>query len=268
MLDYDGTLAPFKNDPEKAFPYPGIEDRLAILCQMPRVRLVLVSGRPAQGLSQLLRSLPGQAAGAQPHGERIAVEIWGNHGRERLDPDGSYYLQPLSAPDRETIENVRAEIVRLGFGSAMEVKPASLAVHWRAFEPAAQGQIRSLVEQVHARCARTGTLQLLAFDGGLELRSNDYNKGSAVEQILSEEKEGIPAAYLGDDLTDEDAFAAIANRGLSILVRNQLRASAAQFWLQPPGELLQFLDGWIQAAGTTSSGTAGSAAGSTPGSRR
>lgn len=256
MLDYDGTLAPFKTDALKAYPYPGIEGRLAVLAQLPGVRLVLVSGRPARGLSELLNSLPDQ-----PPQSRLAVEIWGNHGLERLNTDGAYHLQPLSAQDRETIEKVRAEITRLGFANALEIKPASLGIHWRAFGPAVQTRIRSLAERLYDRYAGNGTLHLLAFDGGLELRSNNYNKGSAVQQILSEEKAGVPAAYLGDDLTDEDAFTAIGDRGLSILVRNQPRPSAAQFWLQPPGELLQFLDGWIRAARTAAGTAAESASG-------
>jgi trehalose 6-phosphate phosphatase len=55
-------------------------------------------------------------------------------------------------------------------------------------------------------------------------------------------------AYLGDDLTDEDAFAALGDRGFSILVRTEVRASCARFWLRPPKELLAFLDEWIAAS--------------------
>ncbi len=88
-------------------------------------------------------------------------------------------------------------------------------------------------------------MHLLPFDGGLELRPTDRTKGTAVGQILAEEPATVPAAYLGDDLTDEDAFAAVGNRGFSILVRTEVRASCARFWLRPPEELLEFLDAWI-----------------------
>ncbi len=54
MLDYDGTLAPFHVDRFAATPYPGVEDRLAILSALARVRLVLVSGRSARELHDLL----------------------------------------------------------------------------------------------------------------------------------------------------------------------------------------------------------------------
>jgi trehalose-6-phosphatase len=52
------------------------------------------------------------------------------------------------------------------------------------------------------------------------------------------------AAYLGDDATDEDAFKAIRGRGIGVLVRPQFRATAADFWLKPPEELLEFLERW------------------------
>jgi trehalose-6-phosphatase len=63
--------------------------------------------------------------------------------------------------------------------------------------------------------------------------------------VISQEPGDVPIAYLGDDLTDEDAFVALGYRGYSILVRGEVRASSARFWLRPPEELLGFLDGWI-----------------------
>jgi trehalose-phosphatase len=91
-------------------------------------------------------------------------------------------------------------------------------------------------------------MQLLPFDGGLELRSSDRTKGTAVVQILSEEGDQVPVAYLGDDLTDEDAFAALGSRGYSVLVRTEVRESFARFWLRPPEELVEFLDIWIASS--------------------
>jgi trehalose-6-phosphatase len=54
-------------------------------------------------------------------------------------------------------------------------------------------------------------------------------------------------AYLGDDRTDEDAFKALAGRGLAVLVREELRPTAAAVWLRPPVELLDFLQRWMTA---------------------
>jgi trehalose-6-phosphatase len=92
-------------------------------------------------------------------------------------------------------------------------------------------------------------LALLAFDGGLELRAPGKNKGDAVNAILAETGPGVPAAYLGDDQTDEDAFRAIKGKGLAILVRPELRPTLADVWLRPPDELGRFLRDWLLACG-------------------
>src|SRR5438105_8801942 len=83
ILDYDGTLAPFREDPAAAEPYPGVRERLDAIMDNPRTRLVIVSGRWTKDLLPLLhlRRLP---------------EIWGSHGWEQLRPDGQYTLAPIS----------------------------------------------------------------------------------------------------------------------------------------------------------------------------
>jgi trehalose-phosphatase len=232
MLDYDGTLAPFHVDRFAATPYPGVEERLVTFSQIPQVRLVLVSGRSARELRDLLRP-------------DIRAEIWGSHGRERLRSDGTYELFALSPVQRAALEQVGLEMSALGLSKTLEVKPTSLAIHWRSFEPAMQDRIRTSVQSIFARIDQPGELHLLPFDGGLELRSTDRTKGTAVAEILSQEPDEAPAAYLGDDLTDEDAFVAMGNKGYSLLVRSEVRASFARFWLRPPEELLEFLDAWI-----------------------
>lgn len=235
MLDYDGTLAPFHINRFEATPYPGVEDRLAMLSALSPVRLILVSGRSAKELRDVLRP-------------SIRVEIWGSHGREQLKSDGCYELYALNPKQQAALEQVRLEMAALGYSETLEVKPTSLAVHWRNCDPGMQERIRSSIRSVFARLAEPGGLQLLPFDGGLELRSSDRTKGSAVRQILSEEPNQMPVAYLGDDLTDEDAFAALGSQGYSILVRAEVRASFARFWLRPPEELLEFLDMWIASS--------------------
>lgn len=260
FLDYDGTLAPFKKERLQAFPYPGVEDRLVMLEELPNVRLVLVSGRQARELEEMLNKLLRELPGRAPK-----FEIWGSHGRERLRPDGSYQLSPLPLEVHAALQRMQQEITRLGFFDALEVKPASLAIHWRGVEPELQGQIRSAIESLGAIEGKD-KLALLAFDGGLELRAHDSTKGTAIEQVLAEEESGLPVAYLGDDITDEDAFAALGQRGMSILVRSEPRESRADFWMKPPAELLEFLDTWVAAS--TAAYTSGNSSGIPSGNRR
>jgi hypothetical protein len=68
-----------------------------------------------------------------------------------------------------------------------------------------------------------------------------------VSVLLKETGEGVPlpAAFLGDDLTDEAAFLAMKGHGLSGLVRRERRDTAADIWLRPPGELRDFLKRWL-----------------------
>lgn len=243
MLDYDGTLAPFRRERLEAYPYPGVPERLGALAALESLRLVLVSGRPARELLGLLACVP-------RIGER--VEIWGDHGQERLRTDGSYSLRPVGEKERRLMESVKDEVARLGHSGAVEAKPASLAIHWRGLDSRERERINSSVRTLFQQRGEGSDLRLLEFDGGIELRSKHAGKDAAVEQILAEEEPGTIAAYLGDDLTDEDAFAAAGDRALSILVRTEPRESSARFWLKPPEELLEFLDSWVQAAGAQS----------------
>lgn len=59
-------------------------------------------------------------------------------------------------------------------------------------------------------------------------------------------------AYLGDDQTDEDAFRALeklGEHGLSVLVRTHVRETAADIWIKPPEQLIEFLENWLLASG-------------------
>jgi trehalose 6-phosphate phosphatase len=236
MLDYDGTLAPFTANRLEALPYPGVRVRLETLLHIRTIRLVLVTGRPAQELHQMLKL-------------SSAVEVWGSHGREHRLPDGSYTLKEMSPAQMDALRDVAERVSGAGFGEdVLERKPASLAMHWRTLDPATQQRLRQVaLESFAAQDPGTG-LSVLDFENGLEIRRDDVTKGNAVRETIAGLREDIPVAYLGDDLTDEDAFRVLRPRGLTMLVREQVRESAAEYWLRPPERLLVFLDAWIDAA--------------------
>lgn len=231
MLDYDGTLAPFRVDRRLAHPYPGVGPRLARLLSGP-TRLVIVSGRPAADLPALL--------GLAPH-----PEIWGCHGWERLLPDGRLARDPLPEAARATLVRARAWIAERGLAEHSEAKPVSVTLHWRGLPPARAADLEAAARTAWEPLAAGAGLELHPFDGGLELRHPGRDKGSAVNRVLGETAAGEAIAYLGDDLTDEDAFAALGGRGLPVLVRGDWRPSAAQLWLRPPAELYAFFDTWL-----------------------
>jgi trehalose 6-phosphate phosphatase len=243
MLDYDGTLAPFTTDRLHAFPYPGVKERLEKLLSAERARVVLISGRKAQELHDLLNT-------SRP------IEIWGSHGREHLMANGSYFMDQLTPYEETQLQRVRQALEAQFNADIVEVKPNSVAVHWRLAQstngagPDA-GLIRQTMQElcaaIPAAAKGEGTLQLLTFDGGLELRAGTVNKGHAVLRIMEQFSPETPAAFLGDDTTDEDAFAILRDRGLAVLVKHEPRNTLARLWLSPPEDLLLFLDAWIAA---------------------
>jgi trehalose-6-phosphatase len=70
-----------------------------------------------------------------------------------------------------------------------------------------------------------------------------------VKAVLSDTAPDSPVAYLGDDITDEDAFQLVKAQGLAVLVRPEFRETAADLWIKPPQELLAFLERWRAAPG-------------------
>ncbi len=239
IVDYDGTLAPFRADKMQAVPFPGVEERLLLLISGP-TRLAFVTGRP---VAELITLLP-LAADA---------ELWGMHGREHRTPNGRSTLLAPTAAQRAVLDRAQALLQTAQPAATIERKIASIAVHWRAADTPLAVEKRAY--EALTPLAGQHALALLPFDGGLELRAEDHTKGHAVHALLDGADAGV-AAYLGDDTTDEDAFRAIRARGgLALLVRTPPRVSSAQFSLSPPGDLLYFLDQWLQATGVESGGT-------------
>lgn len=119
-----------------------------------------------------------------------------------------------------------------------------MALHWRGLTPRTIAAMRHDIRRLWSPIASAHGLALHPFDGGVELRAPGQDKGSVVRRLLSDLDEGASVAYCGDDLTDEDAFEALGDRGLRVLVRPVLRDTAADVWVRPPDELLAFLQRW------------------------
>jgi trehalose 6-phosphate phosphatase len=234
LLDYDGTLAPFQTDRFEAYPYPGIVTLLdRILCS-GKTKVVVISGRPVREIQALLCPLRN-------------LEIWGAHGFERLLADGQQMTTVLDPQIRELLHEAGEWLREIRLSPMAEVKPGGIAIHWRGLPKIEIHRVHALVEEGWAEIARSPELKLLQFDGGLELRTAHPDKGDAVTSILKESSPNVEIAFLGDDITDEDAFGALDGRGLSVLVRSAHRPTRANAWLRPPHELIDFLSGWLKA---------------------
>lgn len=242
MLDYDGTLAPFHADRFLAQPYAGVRELLTRIRAQAQTRLLIVSGRPAREAADMLALAP-------------APEVWGGHGWERLC-DGELARSPVPAAARSALERLLALRPQLeAAGALVEEKYASVALHTRGLAAPALAAVDALLARHAGTLAgspQADAVYLQAFEGGVELRARGRDKGSVVRDVLAQEATGVAVAYLGDDLTDEDAFAALAPIGAAGLALRVLtgdepappRATAARGLLRAPTELLRWLQRW------------------------
>ena len=239
LLDYDGTLAPFRERRMEAIPYPGVRERLRALVDRGR-RVVVVSGRPVAEVLALL-------APERP------LEIWGAHGVERQVPGAE--IRVLGPPPEVArgLDRLEEDLRSRGLGDRIERKAAGIAVHVRGLPPEEAARVLAEAREALGRTAPEAC-PAHEFDGGLEIRWRGRSKGDAVRTILQEVPGGTVTAYLGDDRTDEDAFEALGAGGWSILVRETWRPTRARAWIRPPDELLDFLDRWLR---TTPAGSPG-----------
>ncbi len=229
VLDYDGTLAPFTARREDAVLYPGIAPLLTRI-QRQGTRIAFVTGRPA---AELAARVPLQD-----------VEIYGAHGQEHLAACGRLTRAALSPRSRQWLEASASRVVDAGFEHALERKYGTVAIHWRRERPDGRARLETLARDIAT--ALPADVRALAFDGGYEFRASGRDKGTAVADLVTRHPRAI-MAYLGDDLTDEDAFMAIPPGGLGVLVRDRLRDTRAHLWLRPPDELRTFLASWMAA---------------------
>jgi trehalose-phosphatase len=236
LLDYDGTIAPFTPNRHEARAYPQVADILQRILHETNTQLVMVSGRPAWELRSLLPLNP-------------IPEIWGSHGLERLHANGDYQIAEINEKQCLALNYAGNALARLNLGVRLEYKAASRALHLRGLTPAAAQHARHLVLQVWEPIVQRSGLQLIEFDGGLELKIAGHNKGDAVRTLLNETGESSAVAYLGDDQTDEDAFRGLRPQDLGVLVRPEIRETSAKAWIKPPEELHQFLGDWLLACG-------------------
>ena len=199
LLDYDGTLAPFSEDRQRAAPYPEIPALLDRIRTTTNTHLVVITGRQRPKFPD---------SGSEEN------RSWGCHGLSRLHSNGMHEIHPVDERIISRISEANELLRSEGLFDLSELKPAGVAIHWRAVESAMAKQVARKVRDVWSMLPSREGLELLKFDGGMEIRVALRNKGDAVRTILTELGKDAVIAYLGDDQTDEDAFEALRGDGL------------------------------------------------------
>lgn len=230
FLDYDGTLTPIVSRPEEAV--LSAEMRETVRSLAARVPVIIVSGRGRRNVEEM-----------------VGIEGLGYVGSHGFDivgpggPDGSGVAREVAADVLPTLDVAEQELRdAIGHipGALVERKRFGIAVHFRLVADGAFGQID---EAVRATLARHGDLRRAEGKKVIELRPDvDWDKGSAVLWLLGEL--GLAEAHpvhLGDDLTDETVFSAIAGRGTGIFVGNDDRDTEATLRLDDPKQVGEFL---------------------------
>ncbi len=234
FLDYDGTLTPIIDDPAKAFLPQRARDTLAELGRLTTV--TIVSGRDLDLLRRMVD----------------LDHLWyaGSHGFEIAGPVGSDITHLTGAEFAADLDAAEQDLNRLlpDFpGHLLERKRMTIAVHYRNM---AQAQAMRLQERVDEVIQGYPTLHIGHGKMVMEVRpAIEWNKGEAVAWILSQlhaSGSGALPIYIGDDLTDEDAFRTLAGRGLGIAVRHgETRATAADYAVDDTDAVHVLLSGMV-----------------------
>lgn len=231
FLDYDGTLVPLAATPEEAVPRPEVPAALTGL-RARGYEVVIVSGRASHVVRDLL-------------GLEDVVYI-GNHGLEILHGPPPPVLRSAERLREQIRWLVRRIRERLGDvpGMVVEEKELSAAIHYRMVEPTTAERVRQVVSVLVGQ--HRPWVRLTRGRQVLEIRPNlPWDKGRAVLWWLERRfgprwPERVLPVYIGDDRTDEDAFAALAGGGITVAVAPE-GPTAASYFLRGPDEVLEFL---------------------------
>ncbi len=229
FLDYDGTLTPIVSRPELATLAPDMRHTLAALAE--RCPVAVVSGRDRADIQTLVQLESVYYAGS--HGFDIA----GPHQVRMQHAEGLEFLPLLDAVETQ-LQHQLGTIQ----GALVERKKFTIAVHFRNVAPEQFGHIELLVDTVlkkHPQLRKGLGKKVFELQPRL-----DWHKGKAVRWLLDTlalHTPDVVPIYIGDDITDEDAFHTLAGYGLSIVVADTPRRTAARYALQNPAQVQTLL---------------------------
>jgi trehalose 6-phosphate phosphatase len=239
FTDYDGVLTPIVDRPQDAVISDSMRDVLRALAS--RCAVCVVSGRDRTVVQELM--------GVDD------LVVAGSHGFDIWSPEAGTLEHKAGSAQVGLIEQVTEELGQAvgGLpGVAIEPKKVSVAAHYRLVaDEGDRTKVRQAVEQLLAE--RPDELKVTPGKMVYELQPKlDWDKGRAVLYLIDAlglDSDDVTPLYLGDDITDEHAFAALKGRGIGIFVGSHDdpervgRATSADFVLDSVAEVERFLDG-------------------------
>jgi trehalose 6-phosphate phosphatase len=236
LCDYDGTLTPIVDSPEMAKLTDGTRELLAKLVHKPWLIVGIVSGRALVDIREKVSI--------------VGIVYAGNHGFE-IEGPGVQFIHPLTE-EIGSILRIMGTVLERTVGKIrgvlVENKGMTLSVHYRLVDEDQLTKVNSMFENTVDTARKMGKIKTTSGKKVHEIRpAIDWNKGKAVELIVNKysqagRKQRSLPIYLGDDLTDEDAFKAVNDLdGISILIGEANQESAAKYYLNSNAEVDSFL---------------------------
>ncbi|MEI9964756.1 MAG: trehalose-phosphatase [Caulobacteraceae bacterium] len=223
FLDLDGTLAEIAPRPDDVRPRPERSALLRRVGERLEGRLAVISGRTLQDVDRILE-------GAVPAVAAV-------HGLVRRRADGQLSTPP-PPPGLEAVKRACQDLARTHSGLLVEDKGISVALHYRLAP-----MLGALAASEADRLAREHGLKLQLGDMVSELRADEGDKGTAVRAFMAEPPfQGATPIFVGDDLTDEDGFAAVAELGGIGVLAGPMRATLATRRLDGVGAVCAWLE--------------------------
>ncbi len=232
FLDYDGTLTPIVNDPDQAILS---EETRELVTKLGKVcPVAVISGR--------------DLADVQSKIGIDSIIYAGSHGFDVAAPDGTAdselagrleteFVPALDAAEKELHERMDPIV-----GALVDRKKYSVAAHYRNVAEAESEAVAKAVDEVlalHDNLRKTTGKKVFELQPKL-----DWHKGKALHWLRKTLKLDAPdiiPIFIGDDITDEDAFEAIQDDGIGIIVREEPRDTFARYALETPAEVARFL---------------------------
>lgn len=226
FLDFDGTLVDIAEHPDAVIVSPALPGILQSLSDRLEGRLALISGRSLAALEAMLGPME--------------IAMAGSHGGE-FRPSRTGAVEALADPLAPRVTETLAGFARANADMLVEPKPFSVAVHYR-HHPHARDALLALAQEI----ADAEGLRLKHGKQVVELVMPGSDKGSAVASFMARTPfAGTAPLFVGDDVTDEDAFAAVGDfAGTGVLV-GPLRRTAAHWRLPDVSAVHRWLEGGL-----------------------